>query len=306
MANLLHALACRNRGRPPVWLMRQAGRYSPSYQKIRAEHSLYSLFHNSELIEEITMQPIVELGVDAAIIFSDILIVLDAFKHPYSFQEGPLVEKVQDRLVLQDTSFPFLAKAISHLKQRLSVPLIGFAGGVYTLSTYLGRFDMMEELTEAVIALLKLQVASGVEAVQIFDSWAGQVKEEDYERFVLQPLARIVRALDVPLIYFAKHLGARVDKIISLGVSALSLDKALPDMRKHVGPHVALQGSLDPDLLFTDEGKIEKAVKELMVSMRGDPGFIVNLGHGIKPGSSFELVKHLVRIAQTEGERLWH
>lgn len=303
MDKFLQALACTNRKRPPVWLMRQAGRYSPSYQKIRAQHSLYDLFHNSELIEEITLQPINELGVDAAIIFSDILIVLDAFKHPYHFNDGPVVAPLTEKLVLKDTSFPFLAKAISNLKKRLNVPLIGFAGAPYTISTYIGRFDMIDELTEGVIALLQLQIASGVEAVQLFDSWANRVSEDDYEAFVITPLRKICAAVNVPVIFFSRDLAKHAERIVGAGATALSLDNDLREMRQRV--KVPLQGNLDPDLLFTDEKTVDAAVKELLQSMKGDQGFIVNLAHGIKPGSSFELVKRLVKVAQEEGERLW-
>lgn len=280
--------------------MRQAGRYSPAYQKVRARHSLHELFHDARLIEEITLLPIEELGVDAAIIFSDILVVLDAFGHPYDYQPGPVVAPITTPFVLQDYDYPFLQTAIRNLKKRLTVPLIGFAGGPYTLSTYLGgRTDLIEPLTRAVIALLQCQIASGVDAVQLFDSWGSRLDDASFDKWVIKPLKMIQEAIAVPLIFFCKDLGARLPKVLETGVKAVSVDKALPAVRRQVGPSIALQGDIDPDLLLGEEGPLTAAVQELLNSMHGDPGFIVNLGHGIKPGSSFALVKHLVNLVKT-------
>lgn len=287
--------------------MRQAGRYSPSYQKLRNRYTLYDLFHNSEMIEEITLQPLSELGVDAAILFSDILIVLDAFGLSYDYKEGgPVVEPFKGDLDLKDDSFPFLVTAIKNLKKRLNVPLLGFAGAPYTLSTYIkAQKDLIKPLTEAVTVLLKRQIEAGVDAVQLFDSWAGHLDDEQFDNLVLKPLEAIQKEITVPLIFFCRHLGARVQKIVSLGVKAISLDCPLAPVRQKYGPSLALQGNLDPDLLMTNEKEIEKAVDELLLSMRGDKGFIVNLAHGVRPGSSLELVKHLVACAQEKGQKLW-
>ncbi len=287
--------------------MRQAGRYSPSYQKLRAKHSLYDLFHSPSMIEEITLQPIEELGVDAAIIFSDILLVLDAFGLRYSYPEGgPVVEPFKGTLKIQDDSFSFLREAICSLKKRLSVPLMGFAGAPYTLSTYMGgQEELIEPLTEGVISLLKCQIESGVDALQLFDSWAGSLDDLRFKKLVLEPLRVIKKSVNAPLIFFCKNLGNRLEAVLETGVDAVSLDCSLSDVRKKYGPSVALQGNLDPDLLFTDEETVSLAVKNLLFSLKGDKGFILNLAHGVKPGSSFALVKHLVKVAQEEGDRLW-
>ncbi len=305
--SILDALHCRNKKRPPVWLMRQAGRYSPKYQRLRAKNTLYELFHNPSMIEEITLQPIEELGVDAAIIFSDILLVLDTFGITYRYPEGgPVVDYFKGPLKIKDDSFLFLREAIGNLKKRLSVPLLGFAGAPYTISTYMGGHqEFIEPLTEGVIRLLRCQVESGVDAVQLFDSWAGNLDDIRFKKLVLEPLRIIKKSVDVPLIFFCKNLGERLGAVLETGVDAVSLDCPLLDVRQKYGPSVCLQGNLDPDLLFTDEDTVTRAVKDLLNSLKGDQGFIFNLAHGIKPGSSFSLVKHLVRIAQEEGARLW-
>lgn len=289
----LDALKCQNRSRPPVWLMRQAGRYMPSYRALRQKHSLRELFFTPELAAEITLMPIEQIGVDAAILFSDITVVALPLGFSLDFSEGPVIQGSFEPKGIK-TLEP-IAKAISILKPKLKVPLIGFCGGPYTVLSYIGKdFSLLEPITTATIEYVQMQEAAGVDAIQIFDSWANRLTQEEFERYCMPHLKRIIDAAKVPVILFMRGASQRVSHLVQLNPAAISFDweKPLSLLRKQVP--MAIQGNLNPDLLYQPLDVIEQKTKELLLSMKNDPGFIVNLGHGVKPDMSVEAVKCFV------------
>jgi uroporphyrinogen decarboxylase len=309
----LDALQGKNKGRPPVWLMRQAGRYLPEYRALRAKHSLREMFFTPILAAEVTLMPIRRFGFDAAILFSDITAIAPALGFSLEFQEGPSVypeatavnwRECKENLALLDP----IAEAAALVKRALDVPLIGFCGGPYTIATYLtggkakewigsdpDEFDaFLEWICDMCIHSLQRQIEAGADAVQIFDSWADQLEGVEFDRWSFRWLQKIARAVDRPAILFMRGSSDRYEKLASLDNVCISLDQGrkVSDVRRLVGS--PLQGNLDPDLLFQPVGVVQKAVRELLDEMRGDPGFIVNLGHGVKPGTPLESVAALV------------
>lgn len=326
---LLNALKGKNRSRPPIWLMRQAGRYLPSYRALREKHTFLSLCHQPELITEITLLPIDELGVDAAILFSDILMLPEAlgFKIRFLDGSGPLIENALSNTMQVDAisslhledNLAYLPIAIQMLKKSLKVPLIGFAGAPFTLASYLieGKTSrdfhktkrwayshpesfqlLIDTLTDAVIRSLALQVDAGVDAVQLFDSWANCLSEAHFAQFCLQPLQKISAAmtrLQTPLIFFCRGSCFFAEKIAQCGVDAISLDFSQPvDRIRQKLPSITLQGNLDPEALFAPPEILQQSVENILSSMRQDPSYIFNLGHGILPDVSVDAVKRLV------------
>ena len=306
--------------------MRQAGRYMPPYQKIRQQYTTERMFRNVELITEITLLPIDLLGVDAAILYSDILILLDAYQIPWHLEEGvgPVIDapiKTEgdvDALTLHllEETIPFVGEAIGELKRQLSVPLLGFCGAPFTLASYLieGRptkqltktrqmvwekpalmHKLLQKLTEGAIAHLQYQIRAGVDAVQVFESWGHWLGEEAFNTFSLQYLKQITQVID-PVITFCRQKAPT-----SLG-TPLSLDWnfSLSEVRK-AHPDLPLQGNLDPSLLYAKRDVISKEVEKLIKSMEGDPAFILNLGHGVLPDTPMENVRHLVDTVKALG-----
>ncbi len=289
----LEALKGQNRSRPPVWLMRQAGRYLPSYRTLRQKHSLRELFFTPELAAQITLMPIEQLGVDAAILFSDITVVALPLGFSLNFAEGPVIQGT-----LQKQSIDLLepiAKAIRLLKPQLKVPLIGFCGGPFTVASYInGDPALLEPITQITIEYIQMQERAGVDAIQIFDSWADRLTAEEFQRYSASYLKRLVEATRLPVILFMRGASLRVDTLVQLNPAAISFDwmQPLSLLRKQVP--MALQGNLHPDLLYESLPVIRQKTKELLDAMRGDPGFIVNLGHGVKPDVSVDAVRCLV------------
>ncbi len=338
MSKFLQALKCKNSGRPPVWMMRQAGRCLPAYRKLREQHSLEKLFHHPELAAEITAMPVEQLGVDAAIIFTDILVVAEAFGFNVEFVEnkGPLItpaltspEQVE-RLSAKDAAdaLAFVYEAIKLAKQRISVPLIGFCGGPFTVASYLveggaGSKELaktkawlfshpesfhllLKKLTAVSIEYLKLQVKAGAQVLQIFDSWAHVLSTPFFLAFCLHYLKEIVHALKptgVPIILFCRGSTFFPQELASIEPTAIGFDwhKELSVLRRHVPPHIAVQGNLDPHLLKASPFVIRSEVQRLLHAMRKDPGFIVNLGHGILPDTPFENAKCFVDTVKEYG-----
>lgn len=289
----LEALKCKNRSRPPVWLMRQAGRYMPTYRKLREKHSLRELFFTPELAAEVTLMPIDQLGVDAAILFSDITTVALPLGFSLEFSEGPVV---QGKLELRGIEIlEPIAEAIRLIKPQLKVPLIGFCGGPYTVASYInGDPALLDPITEVTIEYIRMQEKAGVDAIQIFDSWADRLNNEEFQKFCVPYLKRLVDAASVPVIIFMRGASQRVEELVKLEPDAISFDweKPMPELRKQVP--MAVQGNLNPDLLYQPLPVIREKTKELLDSMKGDRGFIVNLGHGMKPDMSVDAVKCLV------------
>ncbi len=292
---LLEALKGENRGRPPVWLMRQAGRYMPSYRALRAKHTLRELFFTPDLAAQITLMPVEQLHVDAAILFSDITVIALALGLELDFKEGPLIQGKVERRAVPEVLMP-IAETIRMVKKQLKVPLIGFCGGPYTVATYIGGNipDLLEPLTEATIEYVHLQEQAGVDAIQIFDSWANRLSDIEFHTFCMPYLKRIIEETTVPVTVFMRGACHRVEQLVSLQPDAISFDAEQPlaHLRKKVP--MAVQGNLDPDLLYQSLPLIRQQTEALLDSMKGDPGFIVNLGHGVKPDVSVDAVRCLV------------
>jgi uroporphyrinogen decarboxylase len=313
------ALQNDNSGRPPVWLFRQAGRYMPSYQRLRKKYPLKTLFLNPELASEITLMPVEQLGVDAAIIFSDITVLALALGLKLDFLEGPRV----DPLVTAELT-PFLSSDLEKLDPvieairlavpRLKVPLIGFCGAPFTVATYLVEggivgakqwayrspetFEtLLERILEVSIAFMARQREAGVAVLQIFDSWSSVLSKEHFRRFCLPYYRKMIAASLTPTILFMRGAGIHLDDLSELPCS-LSLDwqTPLPQVRKKTKQ--PLQGNLDPDLLYAPHDVIRQKALELKMSMQEDPGFVAGLGHGVKPDVSVEAVRTLVEALQ--------
>lgn len=316
---LLKALKREKVERPPVWMMRQAGRYLPEYMKLRAKYDFFTRVQTPELATEITLQPIEKIGVDAAIIFSDILVIPQAMGIQVLMEEGkgpslPHVIKEQkdiDALITEgiEERLSYVTKALSLTKQELNgrVPLIGFAGAPFTILCYMveGKgsktwekakqfcftqpglaHQLLQKITEATISYLIAQAKSGADVVQVFDSWSGCLSPADFKHFAQPYLVQIAEALKdfAPVILFPKGSWYALKKLSESSASALGLDWCIsPEVaRKLTGGNITLQGNFDPAKLLLPIPQIKKAVKE-MIDAFGVQGYIANLGHGITP-----------------------
>lgn len=322
----LSALSCQNEGRPPVWIMRQAGRYLPEYQAIRKKYSLEEMFRSPELIFEITKQPLDILGVDAAILFADILHIPLSLGVDVSFpgKGGPVVtptiESCDDLVQICprpiEESLWFVQEGISILKKELDVPLIGFCGGPFTVLTYMtgkkvkkwlysdpeSAHVLLQTITDQSIAYLQMQIKEGVDAIQVFDSWANLLSRREFVRFALPYLKQIVKAIEpFPAILFSRASSHFVEEFVSVKPHAISFDSTYPlhEIRRRVPETIAVQGNLDPECLYASPTVIERETLELLDSMRGDPGFIANLGHGVLPDIPVDHVRAFVETIKT-------
>jgi len=316
---LLRTLRGEKTERTPVWMMRQAGRYLPDYRLLKEKYSFFERCKTPELATEITIQPVEQVGVDAAIIFSDILVVPQAMGMEVQMIEskGPLLpDPIKtiadlDRLILPDVEekLGYVFDALRLTKKTLAgrVPLIGFAGAPWTLLCYMVQgkgsktFDeakafcytqpetahrLLQLITDTTIAYLKGQAAAGADVVQIFDSWGGLLGPEDFENLSLQYIRQIVAALkgSVLTIVFAKGAWHSLEGMAATGAQGLGIDWCIrPEMaRQLAGPKVALQGNFDPAKLLSPIPVIEKEVHAMLDAFAGGP-HIANLGHGILP-----------------------
>jgi uroporphyrinogen decarboxylase len=319
---------------PPMWLMRQAGRYLPEYRATRKDAgSFLDLCYNPKLAAEVTLQPIRRYGFDASILFSDILVVPDALGQTVTFAEGegPRLDPIRTvddlaRLSLSSTSAKFgsVWETVSRLRQDLpkETALIGFCGAPWTVATYMvegrgstdqaqargwayrdpaGFSKLIDILTEASISYLIGQIKAGADVIQIFDSWAGSLAQDQFEKWVVLPTARIVSALklqfpDVPVIGFPKGATSHLaDFIIRTGVDGVSCDTACPlaVMQSISASGTVVQGNLDPLLLVAGGAALDRRVDDILVAMHGRP-FVFNLGHGIVPETPPQHVAQLV------------
>lgn len=332
---LLDALNQRNHRRPPVWLMRQAGRYLPEYAALRRGRSFSDMVHNPELAAEVTLLPIKIFEMDAAILFSDILAILDALGVKWSVEEGvgPLIEtpfataddvrRLPSADVRNDVAY--VAKAIRHVLPELNVPLIGFCGGPFTVASYLieGRSSkdlkktklwmlrdpdsfhaLLKHVTACSIAYLNMQIEAGVQAVQIFDTWANFLSHRHFLEFslpYLKMLAEGVKETQVPMLVFSLAASTFAQEIVHAGVQGISFDRGadLQAMRRILPPECTLQGNLDPDILYADKKTVKIEVLRMLDRMRNDPGYIFNLGHGLKPDMPVDSVKVVVESVKT-------
>jgi uroporphyrinogen decarboxylase len=314
----------------PIWLMRQAGRYLPEYRAVRAKADFLTMCHTPELSAEVTLQPVELLGVDAAILFSDLLIPLEAMGATVKFPEGgpeitDAVEQASDVHKLRTPpaieTLGYTAEAVKLIVAGLPahVPLIGFAGAPFTLASYLieggGSKNyqktkaflyqhpaeaeiLFDKLVTMVADFLNMQIDAGCKAVQIFDSWAGALDPEDYERWGTRYTRRLVQAVrrpGVPVIVFAKGTGTYFDRVAASGADVLGVDWTLPlnVARTHVGPDFALQGNMDPIRLLGPFDQV-RATADRILDAAGSTGHIFNLGHGLVPQTPPEHVKRLV------------
>lgn len=320
----LRALARQPVDRTPVWMMRQAGRYLPEYRASRAKAGGFmDLCRNPELCCEVTLQPLTRYGLDAAILFSDILTVPDAMGLGLRFVEGegPVFDRpVQTAADIRkigvpdpETELRYVMDAVRTIKSALagSVPLIGFAGSPWTLATYMVEgassrefacikklmFDEPELLDELLLKLsdsvalyLEAQIRSGADVVMVFDTWGGALSPHAYERFSLAPMRRIVQSLKakapkIPVILFTKNGGQHLETMADTGCDALGVDwtTELASARARVGGKVALQGNLDPLCLLARPERIQAEVARVLRSYGAGVGHVFNLGHGILP-----------------------
>ncbi|MBT8256087.1 MAG: uroporphyrinogen decarboxylase [Bacteroidia bacterium] len=320
----LRALKGETVQRPPVWMMRQAGRYLPEFMEIKAKYDFFTRCQTPELASEITIQPIRRFGMDAAILFSDILVVPQAMNIEVEMKPdiGPwLPDPIRsaddlDRVIIPEieSSLGYVMDAIKMTKDKLNheIPLIGFAGSPWTILCYCvqGRgsknFDkakefcftqphaahaLLQQITTTTISYLKAKVAAGVDAVQLFDSWGGLLSPEDYQVFSWKYMQQIIDALksQVPVIAFGKGCWFALDVMARSGASALGIDWTCSarNARYLTGGQITLQGNFDPTRLFSPPSEIKKQVK-LMIDSFGKDRYIVNLGHGILPNIPVE------------------
>ncbi len=301
----------------PIWMMRQAGRYLPEYQKVRGNVTFLELCKSPELCVEVTLQPVDLLNMDAAILFSDILIPIEAMGARLEFHEGhgPVFpdrirsQEAVDRLIVPDPeeATSFVMETIRLLRNELQVPLIGFAGAPFTCATYLIEggsskvfwetkkmmytqpkvfHKLMDKITQCTVLYLLAQARAGAQALQIFDSWAGILAPCDFEHFALPYVQRIIYKLqdetDLPIIYFANNGATLLDLSISSGADVIGLDWRINigEAVRRVGQR-AVQGNLDPFALLLPRDELRERIKGILDGAKNAFGHIFNLGHGI-------------------------
>lgn len=329
--------ACRRQpvDRPPVWLMRQAGRYLPEYQALRAKHDFLDMCHTPALAREVTLQPIRRFDMDAAILFSDILVLPEALGLSVAYPTGgptltPSIRSAEDVRRLDaarpGAALEHVAEALRQVRTSLGQDraLLGFAGAPYTLATYMIEGEttrhavetrrlayrdpplmdaLLDRLVTELAALLRLQVEAGADAVQIFDTWAGDLPPAELERFALAPARKLfanLRTLGVPLIYYINGVAAHLDALADLDIDVLSVDWRIPlaNVLDRTGGRLALQGNIDPLMLFAPLDRIAQEVQALHGSLGGRPGHILNLGHGVLPTTPLDAVSAFVGAAK--------
>jgi uroporphyrinogen decarboxylase len=306
---LLRTLKCEPVSRPPIWLHRQAGRFLPEYRAIRAEHSFRHLIGTPQLAAQITKLPIDLLGMDAAILFSDILVIAEVFGFEFDFSDGKGIRlKEPEKEIRRDVieTLSYVAETIKLLKKELKVPLIGFCGGPYTVSTYMRRTtpEWLEKITAATIEYLQMQIKAGVDAIQIFDSWAGKLEPLDFQTLALPYLKKIVDAIKptkIPITLFCRGSTRYIKELVSLEPTALAFDweKEMHELRREVPAHIVIQGNLDPAILQGPLEALQEKAKFILDSMQGEKGFIFNLGHGVVPQTPVENVRWLIDFVKT-------
>jgi uroporphyrinogen decarboxylase len=325
--------------RVPVWIMRQAGRYLPEYQAIRADHTFLEICKTPELAAEVSIQPFRIIGVDAIIVFSDILIVAEAMGQPLDVPDsGPVlsnpvrdaaaVRRLRDFDPAQETKF--VGDAIREICRQAGpdVPVIGFAAAPWTLACYMieGRTrgdisyakqmlreqpevvrELLERIARATSAYLKMQIEAGAAVVQLFDTWAGELAPSEYDAFELPATQMVLNAIgheEVPKILFAKGSAAHLASLAKSGADVLSVDwnTDLAEARRILGRKIALQGNINPSILLGPEDGVREAAREA-VEKTGGAGHILNLGHGILPTTPVANARAFVEAGQTAPTR---
>jgi len=330
------AARCQPVDRPPVWLMRQAGRALPEYRKLKETYTFVQLVQNPELAAEVTLQPVRRFGFDAAILFSDILVIPEALGQTYHFKEtGGVVmdfavnskadierlsvERVVERLSYVDKALRILRKELGD-----QTALLGFTGSPWTLATFMMEgasvpkysralqlfredkktyFALAEKLTAAVTAYLKMQIATGIDALQIFDSHGGHLAATEFQEASGRWTDQIIANLGgkVPVINFSLGTHGNWPNLIASGANVLGIDwqTAMAEARRIIPAHVAMQGNLSPTLIAESTPEAVAAeVKNILEAMRGRPGHIFNLGHGLTPAAKLENIAALVETVK--------
>jgi len=319
--------------RPPVWMMRQAGRFMKEYWEIKNKYSFLEMCKTPELAADVTMLPVDLLGIDAAILFSDILVTGEAMGGDLSFgaNVGPKfanpirTQKDVDTLKTDvNDKLQYVTDAIKVIQQRLngSIPLIGFAGAPFTVMSYLVEggsskdfkltklmlhnepelaHQLLRKIAKVTVDYLNLQITAGVNAIQIFDSWAQALAWDDYKEFSHRYIAEIISKLnrkDIPVISFCKGSSVFAPLMAEAKPDVISIDwnVDLLDIKKRLPQGVAVQGNLDPHILYADKKVIKERIYRLFDRMKGENGFIFNLGHGIMPDIPFDNVKYAVEV----------
>ena len=340
--NDLFLRACRREpvSRTPVWFMRQAGRYMQEYQKIRANHSILDVCKTPELAAEVTLQPINRFSLDAAIIFADILLPLEPMGLQLTFVEdkGPVISNplrdeasINQLQVVGGEAFLFTEKAISLARKYLEgrVPLIGFAGAPFTLASYAieggssrsyihtktlmySKPDLWRRLMEKFVAVLmeylRVQIQAGAQAIQIFDSWVGSLSPGDFREYAfpyVQQMFQMLRKEGVPLIYFGTGTATLLSSMKDIGSDVVGLDwhVNLDEAWNILGDQVAVQGNMDPVLLYAPIPEIERRVKDILNRAGNKPGHIFNLGHGILPQTPIDHVEATIEFVRKLSQR---
>jgi len=346
LKNDLFIRACKKLDveRTPIWIMRQAGRYLPEYRAVRAKADFLTMCKTPELAAEVTIQPVDIIGVDAAILFSDILVIPEAmgmhlemieskgpvFPKPIrSFDDGKQLKNIDPTQELK-----YVIDAVRLAKQNLNnrVPLIGFSGSPWTLLTYMveGKgsknfaevkkliynepklaHSILDKLSDTISNYLSAKIEAGCNAVQIFVTWGGILSQKDFEEFSLRYVEKIISQIkrkDEPVIFFAKGVHFALDKMANIGANVLGLDWTmdLGEARKKVGDKVALQGNLDPTVLYANTNHIKSEVKNVLSAFGKGNGHIFNLGHGILPDIDPENARALVQFVKEESKIFHH
>ncbi|NEU07324.1 uroporphyrinogen decarboxylase [Flavihumibacter sp. R14] len=319
--------------RPPVWMMRQAGRFMPQYWEIKNKYSFLEMCKTPEIAADVTMLPVDLLDIDAAILFSDILVTGEAMGGDLSFTQGvgpkfanPVRNQSDIDSLLTDVGdrLDYVANAIKVIQQRLNgrIPLIGFAGAPFTVMSYLVEggssrdfkltklmlhnhpemaHSLLSKIAKVTVDYLNMQIEAGVNAVQIFDSWAQALSWDDYKEFSHRYINEIISGLnrkDIPVISFCKGSSVFAPLMAEAKPDVISIDwnADLLDMKGRLSQNIAVQGNLDPHILYADKKVIRERIHRLFERMRGQNGFICNLGHGIMPDIPFDNVKYAVEV----------
>ena len=335
---MLKALRCEDVIRPPIWLLRQAGRYQPKYLQLRKQAPQFMDFcKNPELTSQAAMLPIVDFNLDSAILFSDILTIPEALGMELYFKEniGPVftrpIQNSQDIASLtQDNimnSLSYVTESLQLLKAKLagSIPIIGFGGSPWTLATYMvqgqsskdfaqtkkfafsqpkNMHALLQVLTDVSKEYLAAQIRAGADIIMLFDTWGGILSLPDYEEFSLSYMEQIISYINkefsskIPSIIFTKGGNAWLPQIANSGCSAISIDWTMPltNARAILPSNIALQGNLDPSILYASDAAITTRVKQLLAQHANTPGYIFNLGHGIPKDAEPKKVKLIADI----------
>ena len=325
----------------PVWFMRQAGRSFPQYRKLREKYDILTLARTPELSAQITLMPVRDLGVDAAVMFADIMLVLDGMGVPYHIEPetGPIIptpirtETQIDAITVipAEEATPYVFQAIKLIRTELkdAAALVGFSGSPFTLACYMieGRpsrdyaqakklmfsrpdlwHRLMEKVTQVVIRYLHAQVQAGIQAAQLFDSWVGILSPLQYQTYVLPYSTRIfaeVRKLGVPTIHFGTGAASLLELMASAGSDIMSVDwrVMLDDAWERIGHDKGIQGNLDPVLLLAPYEVVEEGARDVLRRAAGRPGHIFNLGHGVLPQTTPADLKRVVDFVHHESRR---